>query len=317
MSEIPHTDPDRIDQVRPLSELLREPNLVYHGIGVDLVALDGIAHNGILSAKRREELGVRNLNTADTLTKTASDHISVARTPQPDEPNEAFMSYIDPSSISFAIDPSNGRLEQPIDRGFYDEAFIQEAERKDIRGIVIGEQQREALVVEQPVVAQNVAPDVVAIKARLTFDFLVSKLAPELAERREELEVLLDTITDITAERLEATMGMITDDQKQRILAVDEWLRGAIAFGLKTAYGNADMTVEELVRLNFPDKPLYTNDHASVSHSSEKDFFTTLGLDENIGYGQWDGTPGDPLGRGKLRERFRRRSAQNQQPPSS
>jgi hypothetical protein len=316
MSELLDTAPNHqkdAETLRPFSELLEKKDLVYHGVGSDLVALYGIASHGLSSAAQQEErLGYVNSNTTSELTKTSSDLVSVAETPQPERPNTAFVTYIENSPVSFAIDPSNRPMVQPSDRGFYDEAFIQGAEKEDIVGIVVDGDTIDQRIVDQPIVSRNVSPDVVVQKTKNVFDFLVRELDPQLISYKEELDALLVEIEHITSDQLRTTFGMITDTDHDKILLVDEWLRDKVALALEAKYGGKDMSVLDLVRLNFPATPLYVNNHTDVAPYSEDDMFAKLELTDSIGYEKWDGTPDDPTSTAKARQRYHRRRAQQQ-----
>ena len=90
-------------------------------------------------------------------------------------------------------------------------------------------------------------------------------------------------------------MGQTSDTDTQKIEAIDSWLRTKLAAALTSRFGSADMTVLDTVRLNFPDKAVYLNDHKNgVEPLSENDFFATLPADAKIGYQKFDGAPGSP-----------------------
>jgi len=297
------------EELRPFGELLERKDLVYHGVGVDLIALYGIAEHGLSSAADQEErLGYVNSNTTKELTKTGSDLVSVAETPVRKLPNVAFVTYIEGSAVSFAIDPANCSMVQPPDRGFYDEAFIKGAVMEDVVGVVINDDTADQRVADQPVVSRNVSPDVVAQKAQNVFNFLVRNLDPHLANYQEELDALAGELAHITSERLAATFGMISDADRNKIALVDEWLRDKITKALETKYGTEDLTVLDLVRRTFPSRRLYVNEHTDVTPYQEDVLFDTLALDgDPIGYTKWDGAPGNPSA-AKMRQAWRRRS---------
>lgn len=313
MSEFPSSTPDHQkdrEMIRPFSELLERKDIVYHGIGIDLVALYGIAEHGLSSAVQQEErLGYINSNTTAEFTKTGSDLVSVAETPQVDRPNTAFVTYIENSPVSFAIDPSNCTRTQPPDRGFYDEAFIQGATREDIVGIVIDADTQNQRVVDQSIVARNVSPDVVAQKTKSVFNLLVRDLEPKLASYKEELDDLLGEVAHITSEQLNTTLGMIPESDRDKIALIDAWLRDKVALALESKYGRKDLSVLDLVRFNFPSMPIYANQHEDVVPYPEIKLFDRLDLDDSIGYEAWDGTSSNPSSTAKMRQRYRRRRA--------
>ena len=297
MSEhsIPNQGQKLLEGLRPFSELLSQENIVYHGVGADIIAVTGIAQEGLISALAQEEkLGIANRNSPPELAKNGEIYISVARTPQRESPNQAFMTYIEHSPISFALDGSNVALTQPSGRGFYDEAFIEGATNDDIVGVVVDSDSAEIPIAELPIVTGNISADVVAGKSRAYLD-LLETLDPSLGQVRDELEELLTGISHIDTEYLHRTWGQVSKEDEQKIEYIDTWLRDKLAQSLETRFGSADMSVLEMVRLKFPDKDIYVNDHTSGTELyNEQEYFATLPSDAKIGYQKFDGKPGSP-----------------------
>ena len=209
MSEQPQHDPNqRMNEgLRPFSELLSQENIVYHGVGADIVVISGIAQGGLMSAVAQQETsGVVNTNSPIELVKNGDSLVSVARAPQPGSPNLAFMTYINHNPIAFAIDSSKATFSQPANRGFYDEAFIERARDEDIIGVVVDAETAHRPIAEQPIVTGNISADVVASKARSYLE-LLTKLDPTSGESRDELEQLLGGIAHIDTNYLRATWG--------------------------------------------------------------------------------------------------------------
>ncbi|MEI6480906.1 MAG: hypothetical protein WCO19_01235 [Candidatus Saccharibacteria bacterium] len=297
MSEhsIPNQGQKLLEGLRPFSELLSQENIVYHGVGADIIAVTGIAQEGLLSALAQEEkLGIANTNSPPELAKNGETHISVARAPQPGSPNQAFMTYIEHSPISFAIDASKAPLTQPPGRGFYDEGFIEGATSDDIVGVVIDAETADRPIAELPIVTANISADVVAGKSRAYLE-LMEHVDPAVGLSRGELEGLLDGISHIDIDYIHKTWGQVSKEDEKKIEAIDTWLRDKLTAVLVTRFGSADMSVLEMVRLKFPDKDIYVNDHTSGTELyNEQEYFATLPSDAKIGYQKFDGKPGSP-----------------------
>ena len=297
MSEhsIPNQDQRLQEGLRPFNELLSQENIVYHGVGADIIAVTGIAQVGLASSLVQEEtLGVANTNSPSEYAKNGDKYISVARAPQQDLPNQAFMTYIEHSPISFAIDASKVTLTQPSSRGFYDECFIEGATNDDIVGIVIDAETADRPIAELPIVTANISGDVVPGKSRAYIE-LLERLDPTLVESRSELEELLYEIRHIDADFSRKTEGQLSKQDEQKIEAIDSWLRDKLARTLEKRFGSADLSVLETVRLNFPNTDIYVNDHSSGTPVyGEQEYFDTLPSGTKIGYERFDGKPGSP-----------------------
>jgi hypothetical protein len=232
----PNQDQNPHEGLRPFSELLSQENIVYHGVGADIVAVTGIAQVGLMSALAQEEtLGIANRNSPSELAKNGEVHISVARAPQPGSPNQAFMTYIEQSPISFAIDGSKVALTQPSGRGFYDEGFIDGATNDDIVGVVIDAETAESPIAELPIVTANITADAVPGKSRAYLE-LLERLDPTLGQSQGELEGMLDGISHIDTDYLRRTWGQVSKEDEQKIEAIDTWLRDKLAGSLNTRW---------------------------------------------------------------------------------
>jgi hypothetical protein len=282
-------------ETAPFSELLAREDVVYHGIGTDIVALAGIAEHGIVPVATQEKVtGLVNSNGPRELSKNGDDSVSVVKTPRPGESNQAFTTYIEHSPISFAIHASGNAVSQPPNRGFYDEAFILGAKDEDIVGVVIDGVTADMPVSSLPIVTGNVAPDAVAGKARNIVDFIAANLDPAIASHGAELDSLLEGIAHITADYLRPTFGEAPEADRSKIEGLDQWLRDQLSAGLIKKFGK-DLSVFDLVSTYFPSKPLYINNHdTGIEPYSEKAFFDTLPSDAKIGYEAFDGSDDGP-----------------------
>ncbi len=280
----------------PFNELLIRDDIVYHAIGSDIVALDGIAAHGLASRQAQVELtGGSNSNSPHELAKNGSTLVSVAKPPRPGLPNLAFMTYIEHSSVTFAIEAADQDTSQPPGRGFYDEAFIPGATTNTITGIVLDKNSMDRPFGALPIVTGNISADMVAPKARNMLDHLAGQYNLDISEASSELEGLLARIGHLTPGNLRFNWGIIGDDDRKVINEVDRLLQRQLATGLAERYGDPNVTVLQVVKDHFPDKPVYINDHSfGIEPYDETEYFDTLGTDETIGYERFDGTPGRP-----------------------
>lgn len=280
----------------PFNELLVRDDMVYHAVGSDIVALDGVAEHGLASHDAQVELtGEANSNSPRELAKNGNDLISVALSPQAGRPNAAFMNYIEHSPVTFAVVVPPHDLTQPTSRGFYDEAFITHAHRASIAGIVLEAATMDRPLTSLPIVQGNVSADVVASKARAVLGHITRQYAARVGESEAELEGLLADIGHITTNSLLMSFGMISDVDREKIGAIDAFLQQQLATGLAAKYGSPDVTVLQVVQDKFGDKPVYINDHsAGIQLYDEPEFFKTLDVYETIGFDRYDGTPGRP-----------------------
>lgn len=170
--------------LKSFGELLARPEIIYHGIGADLMALQGIVTHGVASiAQQIEFTGDYNGNTPRDAAWNSHDKVSVAEAPRSGLPNLAFMTYIESSPISFAIDSTMCTTEQPAGRGLFDEAFISGAPNEAIAGIVLDGITKDKPIVEIPIVGELTTAE----KARGFMNFLIKNydLGPEAAEMPE------------------------------------------------------------------------------------------------------------------------------------
>ena len=293
MSELPllnYNQQTKEEVLRPFAEIAVRQDLVYHGIGADLIALQGIVNYGIIPVDTQLKMNGRvNSNSTRALAKNGNNLVSVVHAPELGKPNAAFFSYIDRSPISIVISAGN-KATQPSDRGYFDESFITSAGTEEIAGIVLDADTMNRPLVDMPIVSGNVTVDVVADKARNYLEFIVSNLGADADNDRLEIKTLINDIKHLTTDHQQAVMGFVHEDDIAKIDRLDEKLRFLLTKGLVKTFGNADMTVLDAVRLNLPTKPIYVNSHEAVNpQTNEEAYFDTLNPNEQIGYSRFDG----------------------------
>jgi hypothetical protein len=295
MSETPTRDPNQSsgqEALRPFSELLARTDVVYHGIGADLVALDGVAAHGLLSASQQMELtDSHNTNSPRDAAWNGDDKVSVAKAPQSGLPNVAFMTYVESSPLTFAIDSSKCVPSQPADRGFYDEAFIDGAPDEAIVGVVLDSATMARPITEMPIIDHLTTAD----KARGFMSFLIKNYDSNLEAGLPELENLIDGITYSTSPFVGNNDSIISNTDGQSVERINSFLQTKLATALETKFGRSNLTVLDMVCFAFPSKTLYVNNHNNgIALHDEQTYFDALPDDAIIGYQRFDGAPGNP-----------------------
>lgn len=293
MPEILHTHNQQASgNLRPFSELLRTPGLVYHGIGADFMALCGISKLGIVPQHAQyTAFGHSNSNTPRNRAFNGDAHVSVALAPQTDTANEAFMHYSYNSPVSFAIDTQRCHIEQPFERGFFDEAFAEKVPLDAIVGIILDDKALTRPLASYPVVGRLES----AQKARVFIGFVCAELNMPGQDIKQELGTLLATIKHLDDSYFAVRMGGIDREDLEHIEHINAFLQTSLELLAERVLGDKSATLYDAVRYYFPSTQLFLNSHTDgLQEISESWYYEKrVGNDELTGYVQYDGRPGN------------------------
>jgi len=262
-----------LEELRYLNELITSPDIVYHGIGADIVALSGIAKHGIVSESPRPGASkATNPLAPRGLVNNGGNQLANGAVPPLAIPDEVFYTRTNHSSISFAIRTTSDSS-RPHQQTHFDQAFIGAKRHENIVGVVVDSESMNRRLVGIPILDSNFAVDGITAKAHSYFDFITHQLDHSLEGSRMDLDAQLKGIAHLGSLGYGAD---ISGEDIEKIADIDRWLRNKLAIALTHTFGNADMTVLEAVKINFPNMPIFVNNHDAAEPISGSHDPTTL-----------------------------------------
>lgn len=241
-------------------EILEDRSKIFHGIGFDLIRLQRILDNGILSEKAAAEKGVditRNYGGYNL-----SDSISVGESPAVHETYTfgVFRNYI-ANGISFVIDGVSAfkaRKGSERDSGYIDEAFVSHSiPREKITGIMVPEEMLDLPLSKIPIGLARMGYGYIDNRCRKIIQDLEQECG--FTDDASELEKLMKQKTELEGSNLEYSEK---DQQRRKIFdQMEEFMQTYISNAYSKRFSVQEPTLRDVLAQQIPQgMSLYNSD---------------------------------------------------------
>lgn len=241
-------------------EILEDRSKIFHGIGFDLIRLQRILDNGILSEKAAAEKGVditRNYGGYNL-----SDSISVGESPAVHGTYTfgVFRNYI-ANGISFAIDGVSAfkaRKGSERDSGYIDEAFVSHSIPKEkITGIMIPEEMLDLPLSKIPVGL-----------AKMGYGYIDNRCKKIIQDLEQECDFTddisgLEDLMKRKVELEESDLGYLEKDEQRKKFfdQMEEFMQTYISKAYSKRFGVQEPTLRNVLAQQIPQgMSLYNSD---------------------------------------------------------